>query len=70
MTTMPVKRRTAKKLGGDMDVALQIFREMKALPCSCTPEAHARRAEKCAGCQRWWELEPHLRHALELSGVQ
>jgi hypothetical protein len=59
---MPVKRRTPKR-GRNMDLAIRIFDEMRAQPCTCPPDADG---DECPGCRRWWELEHHLRHALDL----
>jgi len=63
---MPVKRRIAKKLGGNIEDAVRLFEEMRQLPCTCTAEAKARYRHDCPGCKRWWTLEPELRHALDL----
>jgi len=63
---MPAKRRIEKRLRGDVEEAIRLFEEMKALPCSCSPAARAHRAEECSGCKRWWQLEEPLRHALDL----
>ena len=46
------------------DVAIRIFDEMKALACSCSPEARKDCRDDCPGCRRWWELHPFLRRAL------
>jgi hypothetical protein len=63
---MPLKRRTAKKFGGDMDAAIALFEQMRGLPCTCTLRAHGIRSSDCPGCRRWFELEHGLRHALDL----
>jgi hypothetical protein len=64
---MPVKRRIDKRLGGDTDLAVRLFEEMRSLPrCSCSAQARAAYRSECAGCVRFWELEVHLMHALDL----
>jgi hypothetical protein len=46
------------------DVALQLFEEMKALPCTCSEEARRNYRDECPDCRRWWALHPLLRRAL------
>jgi len=62
---MPMKRRLSKQREGAISAeALAIFEEMKQLRCTCTPAARAKVRDDCAGCEHWWSLHPHLRHAL------
>jgi hypothetical protein len=64
---MPLVRK--QRQASYSDLALDLFEEMSALRCTCTPEVIAklcchRAGEGCPGCVRWWEKRPHLRRAL------
>jgi hypothetical protein len=63
---MPVKRRLSKQRPGAIsDLAIALFEEMQQLYCSSASRNESEALLcKCDGCQRWWELHPHLRHAL------
>ena len=41
--------------------AVKIFVEMRRCACTFDPED---RYDKCAGCERWWELHKHLSREL------
>ena len=50
------------------DLAIDLFEQMRACPCTCSPKVIAehrshRAGEGCPGCQRWWELHPLIRRA-------
>lgn len=50
------------------DKAVELFREMEDIDCTCEPVDWDRYWEHrlCAGCERWWELNSLLHHELDL----
>jgi hypothetical protein len=51
------------------DLALDLFEEMSALRCTCSAKVIAElrchyKGEGCPGCERWGELRPLLRRAI------
>jgi hypothetical protein len=47
--------------------ALDLFREMKTLRCTCRPidwEGKYWERDECPGCERWWRLHSRLAHLL------
>jgi hypothetical protein len=64
---LPLHRKQTKPLVSDL--AIDLFEQMRGLPCTCTPEVLARfnshrKGEGCPGCVKWWELRPNLRRTL------
>ena len=64
---MPLNRKQQNPLISER--AIDLFEQMAALPCTCTPEVIAnhgshRIGEGCPGCIRWWELHPLIRRAI------
>jgi hypothetical protein len=63
---LPIHRKQQKPLVSDL--AIDLFEQMRGLPCTCTPEVLVgfnshRKGEGCSGCVRWWELRTPLRRA-------
>jgi hypothetical protein len=51
--------------------ALDLFREMQALQCTCRPIDWGGKyweRDECTGCERWWNL--HSRLAQLLPGIR
>ena len=62
MTTKRVPKLAAGRIK-ITDHAVENFKDMQLLPCTCTAPRRAR----CEGCERWWELHRELLWELDLA---
>jgi hypothetical protein len=58
---MPVKRRVAKTRQRQITpTAVDLFKRMDRLECTCKPLPYPKYTPPCAGCDEWWELHAEL----------